>query len=544
MITLRPYQIEARDSIQEAWASGHANVLAVLATGGGKTRIAADMLRNHRGASAMIAHRQELVLQISQALACCEVPHAIHAPTSVVKLAVAQHMEETGRTWYNHGAPCAVAGVDTLIRRGDSLSAWLNNASLVIMDEAHHVLRDNKWGRAVQMFRNARFLGLTATPCRADGRGLGRHAEGIMDTMVMGPSMRQLINDGYLTDYRVFAPPSDLDLSQVHVSATTGDYNPVELRKATRRSHLHGDVVQHYLRIAPGKLGITFAVDVESAEELAADFRAAGVPAAALSAKTPDQERVATLARFRRREILQLVNVDLFGEGFDLPAIEVVSMARPTESYSLYVQSFGRALRPLYPGKIATIIDHVGNVLRHGLPDAPREWTLDSRERRTRAQDDDVIPLKACAECTRVYERYLPACPYCGYKPVPVERSSIHHVDGDLLELDPATLAAMRGEVARMDLGPQEYWQDILDRHIPLAGRRAEFNRHVADQAAQRMLREAIATWAGWERHRGMDDSSIRRKFYLKYGVDVLSAQALRERDAVSLNERIRRELP
>jgi DNA or RNA helicases of superfamily II len=198
------------------------------------------------------------------------------------------------------------------------------------------------------------------------------------------------------------------------LSQATGDFNADQLRKAVHKSHITGDVVAHYLKLAPGKLGVTFAVDVEAATEIAGAFRAAGVPAEVVSAKTPDALRAQILRRFKAREILQLVNVDLFGEGFDLPAIEVVSFARPTESFALYCQQFGRALRLMLSKEaaavhahltdeqrraaiaasekpVAIIIDHVNNVLRHGLPDARREWSLDRRERRS-GKKSDAIP--------------------------------------------------------------------------------------------------------------------------------------------------------
>jgi len=285
------------------------------------------------------------------------------------------------------------------------------------------------------MFPQARWLFPTATPLRADGKGLGRHADGLVDVMVLAPSMRDIINMGYLTDYRIFAPPSDLDLTQVALSQATGDYNADQLRKAVHKSHITGDVVAHYLKLASGKLGVTFAVDVEAATEIAAAFRAAGVPAEVVSAKTPDALRSQILRRFKAREILQLVNVDLFGEGFDHPPIEVVSFARPTESFALFCQQFGRALRLMLSKRAATvhahltdeqrraaiaasekpvayIIDHVNNVLRHGLPDARREWSLDRRERRSNGKSD-AIPMRVCVnpECIQPYERIYKCCP-------------------------------------------------------------------------------------------------------------------------------------
>jgi len=540
---LRPYQAENKQNIYDAWGNGARNVLSVLPTGGGKTVIVSDIFREHVGASCAIAHRQELVTQISLALARDEVRHRIIGPKSVVRLAVNIHMEEVGTSYYDPTAPCAVAGVDTLVRRYNELHNWLNSVTFWMQDEGHHVLKDNKWGKAAAMFPNAKGLGVTATAGRADGKGLGRHSDGLFDTMVTGPSMRELINMGYLTDYRVFAPPSDIDLTNVNISKTTGDYNKHGLKIAVGKSHVIGDVVSHYKRIASGKLGITFVPGVDIAVETAAQFNAAGVPAAVVSAKTSDADRVAILRKFKRRELLQLVNVDLFGEGFDLPAIEVVSMARPTQSFALYAQQFGRALR-LLDGKLgAIIIDHVGNVERHGLPDAPRVWSLDRRERRTKSKPDDVIPVRACPECTAVFERIYNVCPYCGHKPVPAARSGPEFVDGDLTELDADTLAAMRGEIARVDMHPEAYREQLIKNHVPKIGQLAHVKWHVKQQQAQEALRASIAWWAGYQRAQGYPDTESYRRFYFAFGIDVMSAQALNTKDALILADKVNHHL-
>jgi superfamily II DNA or RNA helicase len=532
---LRPYQQQGDADINAAWQAGARNVLYVLPTGAGKTVMFSRVLAQHQGAGVAIAHRQELVGQISLSLARFGLRHRIIGPRNVIKVILEAQRAELGQTYYDPNGAIAVAGVDTLIRRGDALAAWMRQVTLWVQDEAHHVLRANKWGKAVDMFPNARGLGVTATPERADGKGLGRHADGVMDTMVCGPSMRDLIDAGYLADYRIFAPPSDLDLAPVRI-ATDGDYNRDDLKTAVRKSHLVGDVVAHYQRIAPGKLGVTFATDVETAASIADQYNAAGVPAAMVSAKTPDAERNRLIMQFRARNLLQLVNVDLFGEGFDVPGIEVVSMARPTQSFAVFAQQFGRALRPL-PGKEhGLIIDHASNVLRPslGLPDAPRNWTLDARERGARRErDPEAIPITACTTCFRTYEAVLAACPFCGHKPEPAGRSKPEQVDGDLHELDPGALAALRGAVERVD-GPARVPMGMTG---PAA--QAVVNRWRERQEGQAALREHIALWAGYRRAEGMTDSEIMRRFWFRFGTDIMTAQTLGAREAGDLTARI-----
>lgn len=562
-VALRPFQADLERLIYEAWNQGAVNVMPVAATGSGKTVLLSKVLYDEPGASIAIAHRQELVSQISIALARNGVRHRVVGAkkgSPLIRVISALQVAELGYSFFDPNAKTGVGGVDTVIRM-DPSDPWFKQVRLQVQDEGHHVLKANKWGLAAALFPNARGMFPTATPLRADGKGLGRHADGLVDAMLLAPSMRDIINMGYLTDYRIFAPPSDLDLTQVALSQATGDYNADQLRKAVHKSHITGDVVAHYLKLAPGKLGVTFAVDVEAATEIAAAFRAAGVPAEVVSAKTPDALRAQILRRFKAREVMQLVNVDLFGEGFDLPAIEVVSFARPTESFALFSQQFGRALRLMLTKEelrgydllsdegrraviaasskpVAFIIDHVNNTLRHGLPDARREWSLDRRERKSSGKSD-AIPLRVCINenCMQPYERIYKCCPYCGHYPPPPSRSAPEFVDGDLLELDAETLAALRGEIARID----------GDAVIPYGAKPevvgAVKRRHWERREAQGALRNVIAWWAGLETAQGRGESESYRRFYHKFGVDVANAQTLNAREAGKLAERVSIEL-
>ena len=281
MTQLRDYQSRDIARIRDAWRDGAANVLYVLPTGGGKTVTLASLVHTGGEPACILAHRQELVSQLSLALARERLRHGIVAPPAVVRDIVKLHIEEIGASYYDPNALTRVAGVDTLIRMpaGDP---WLQRVRLWVQDEAHHVQEGNKWGKAAAMMPNARGLMVTATPCRADRKGLGRGHGGIADVMTEGPQMQELMDRGFLVPrYDVYCPPSDVDYSSVRASAS-GDLSLPGLRAAVHKSSkIVGDVVDAYLQHAAGLRGITFAVDVESATEIADRFKSRGVPAAA-----------------------------------------------------------------------------------------------------------------------------------------------------------------------------------------------------------------------------------------------------------------------
>jgi DNA repair protein RadD len=538
MPTLRPYQLKLYNEIFDSYAKGSKATIAVLPTGGGKTVVISEVLKAFQAPAVAIAHRKELVSQISIALARNGVRHRIIGDSKLARRIAGLHIKLVGRDYTNRNSPIAVAGVDTLINF-DSRDPWFASVRFWCIDEGHHVLRENKWGKAAAMFPNAVGLLPTATPMRADKKGLGSHADGIADAMIIGPTMRELMQQGFLTDYRVFAPPSDVDYSDVTITES-GDYSLPKLRAAVHRStKIVGDVVSHYCRLAHGKLGVTFAVDVEAAKELAEGYRMAGVPAEVVSATTPDELRADILRRFERREIWQLCNVDLFGEGFDLPAIEVVSMVRKTKSFSLFCQQMGRALRPLEGKEYAIIIDHVGNfesnLVVHGLPDTKRDWSLDAGERRrTKSLDAEAVRVCDNVMCLAAYPRRLTECPYCSEPPKPALRSAPEFVDGDLHELD---LSAFKTLSANKDA------VDAYHPKYPYGAnaivRNAVFNRHQERQEAQANLRDSIALWAGYWTHMGESDRVIQKRFFLTWDIDILSAQALGTTEATALRERI-----
>lgn len=563
---LRGYQEEMIGRVEAAWATNQPNVIGVLPTGAGKTVTMAEIARRHQNeAGVAIAHRSVLVGQISMALARVGLPHDIIASKAVVRTIVAGHMEELGRSYYVPGARWKVASVDTLPGRAASLSSWIRQVTIGVTDEAHHVLADNKWGRECLRFDNPmmRWFLPTATPERGDRKGLGRQADGIADVIVEGPSMRWHIDNGYLTDYVIRAPmPADLDLSDVQVSAN-GEYNQKQLRRAVHRStKIIGNVVDTYRQHTPGKLGIVFAVDIEHAKALTAEFVGKGIPCELITAEHSEEERRAILKRYRTRETLVLANVDLFGEGFDLPAIEVVMFARPTASYALYAQQFGRGLRLMIEAAfmamwesytpeqrkaiiaqsskpVAHIHDHVGNVLHfYGPPDKPREWSLERQSAR-RTSPSDAIPLRVCTNtmCLQPYERFYPRCPYCGMEPpAPLAPTLPQEVDGDLTLYTPEMLRKLFGVEsvsAALELQPSEFC--AIPPNVPPDAVRAIQARHHQKLQQQAKLRDLMPIVMPPT----MEPRTAQRRFFLRYGVDIVQARLLGAKETEELNQRL-----
>jgi len=421
MIQLRPYQQAAIDGARAAYKAGNRAVLFQLPTGGGKTVTASTVVRGaaQRGNGTWwLTHRRELADQASQTFHGLGIPHGtiraghISDPTALVQ----------------------VASIQTIARRLGSLPA----PELIVFDEAHHI-GASQWQQIFDAYPRARILGLTATPWRLDGQGLGTW----FGQMVSGPTVAELIEAKSLSPYRLFAPATP-DLTGVKTAA--GDYQRGALAKAMDKPAIVGDAIGHYQRLCAGKRAVAFAAGVDNSKHIAAQFCAAGVPAEHVDGSMPGEARDAAVDRFRRGETLILSNADLFGEGFDVPAIEAAILLRPTKSLSLYLQQVGRALRPFEGKTEAIILDHAGNSLVHGLPDDEREWDLEDRERRKKATASEV-PVRQCEECFFVY-RPAPRCPQCGHAPT-VRVREIEQIEGSLEEVKQADRRALFREQSK-----------------------------------------------------------------------------------------------
>jgi superfamily II DNA or RNA helicase len=413
---LRPYQNQLANDIRGAFGSGAKRPLAVSPTGSGKTvlfsYITSQVLK--RGSRVIIiAHRREILDQISATLKRVGVPHGFI---------------QAGKSTSTQ--PAMVASIQTLARRLDTIPA----PDLVIIDEAHHSVSKSY----VQMFAawpTAKFIGVTATPERLDGKGLGA----MFDRMVMGPSVQWLIDNGFLAQPVYYAPREVVDLSQVHTIA--GDFDRSETEEIVDTPRITGDAVTHYVRFCNRQRAVAFCISVAHAQHVADTFNSCGIPSASIDGTLEPDVRKQRVEDLTAGKILVLTSCELISEGFDLPAVNAAILLRPTQSLSMHLQQVGRALRP-YPGKAnAIILDHVGNCLRHGLAEQERDWDLSGREKRLKKSS--LVETKQCSKCFAIFAGTV--CPQCGSQREIAARE-IEEVDGELQRLSIEDISKKREE--------------------------------------------------------------------------------------------------
>lgn len=367
-----------------------------------------------------------------------------------------------------------ICSVQTLANRFGKL----RRPRLIIYDECHHIAAGS-WSKIFKSFPDAFHIGLTATPARLDGAGLGSWFK----EMISGPSVRWLIENGYLSQYRLFAP-STVNMTGVHTRM--GDFVRSESEAAVNKPTITGDAIREYQSRASGKRAVVFCVSVKHSKHVVEQFQAAGISAEHVDGETESRERDAAIRRFESGRTLVLSNVELFGEGFDLPAIECGILLRPTQSLGMYLQQVGRVLRPS-PGKAeAVILDHAGNCQRHGLPDQEREWSLAGNIQKRGRDSDNGPSVRVCEKC---FAAQLPGrneCTYCRH-PFAIKSRHVAHEEGDLIEITRDVLQEERDRYGRQKeqgeaqteadliaIGKQRGYKrpSLWARHIIMARRR------------------------------------------------------------------------
>lgn len=417
MVSLRPYQIELIDKTRFLMRQGCHSIILQSPTGSGKTLLTAHMLKTCavRGQRAFfIVHRRELVKQSIRAFSDVGLPYGVIS----------------AGWWEEPKQPVQIASIQSLIRRHHKHA----KPNLIVWDEAHH-LGAESWKRLHAQYPNAYHIGLTATPCRLDGKGLGT----FFKEMLQGPSVAWLIENGFLSKYRLFAP-SSIDTSKI--ATRMGDYAKETLATLVDRPTITGDAIAHYKRLADGKRAVVFAVSIEHSKHIVAQFQAAGVEAEHVDGETPMEVRDAAIERFRKGDLQVLSNVELFGEGFDIPNIEAAILLRPTQSLGLYLQQIGRALRPSLGKEQAIILDHAGNYQRHGLPDEERTWTLENGASNVRSGANGTS-VRVCGRCFAAQFSGATVCKFCGYV-FEVQSREVEQKEGTLEEVDPAVVRVQR----------------------------------------------------------------------------------------------------
>lgn len=376
---LRDYQTELINQVRKSYSCGHKKILSILPCGGGKTVCFAFMCMSHlqknpNGYIWFLVHRQELI-------------------------------EQTIRTFDSNEISrdrVLIGMVQTVSRR----LADYPKPSIIIFDEAHHATAGT-WLKITDYYKNVPIIGLTATPCRLDGRGLGS----IFSDMQIGVSANWLIENHYLSEYDYYAPKINFDEALWQVKGS--DYDMQSVSESFEKAKIYGDVLKY---IDLNKKIIIYSPSIEFSKRLEDTINQKyGDICKHFDGETPKLERQQIISDFRSGALKVLTNVNLIGEGFDVPDCDCCILLRPTMSVALYIQQACRCLR-YQPGKKAVIYDLVGNVYKHGMPTDDREWSLtNSIKIRNKSGDKDVL-VRTCQSCYRIYAGTGSKCPYCGFE--------------------------------------------------------------------------------------------------------------------------------
>lgn len=405
-VELREYQNELIVGARKHFRAGRKRVLLQLATGGGKTALTARMIRNaveRERRTWFNVHRRELAAQVAKALQKEGVEYGLIMPKARV----------------NRDALVQICSIPTLVNRLDRYP----KPDFIVFDECHHVAAGS-WSKIANAFPDVYQLGLSATPQRLDGAGLGHY----FDAMVCGPSASWLIDHNYLSEFRLFSPKT---IDRDRIGKLAGEFRKDQASELMSDPKIVGDVLAHYRQKASGTRGLAFHTSIETSKRYAAKFTEASIPAVHIDGKTHDTVRDHIMHDFETGHIDVLCNVDLFGEGYDCPALETVMLLRPTMSLAMYLQQVGRALRPA-PGKAyANILDHVGNSDFHGDPDIDREWQL--TDGKASHKSDEMPSNRVCPACYGHNRAGAQRCKICGEK-FPIKSREIDEVDGQLEE--------------------------------------------------------------------------------------------------------------
>jgi len=421
---LREYQTTALNEIKSHLRKGSKSPLLVLPTGAGKTIVFSELSKYliDQGKKVLIlVHRRELVTQACNKLDEIKTKYGVIAPS-----------------YKSTEDPLQVASVYTLSRRMHKLNY---KPDYIIFDEAHHVAAKT-WIEVVNQYKNAIRIGVTATPIRLDNKPLGAY----FDVLIKGPEVKDLVEQGYLCSHKVYASPSQLDLSKLKLKRN--DYLKKDISKLMTKPVIVGNAIEHYKKYLLNKPTVVFCVDIPHAQTILERFLQEGIKAALLTGDTPQAERDQILNNLRDHIIHVVVSIDVISEGTDLPCVEGAILLRPTNSESLYRQQVGRVLRPA-KGKTAIVLDHVNNTINHGFIDEHRDWQLTEEEDEIEGKKLTRPSIRICKQCGHVFELQK-ACPACGFE---ITKKELIEIEGQLEELRKTKIKLKRNSLATLKKG-------------------------------------------------------------------------------------------
>jgi superfamily II DNA or RNA helicase len=399
------HQRDAVSDILAAFDSGSRAVCFQLATGGGKSRVIrriTEHFHNQKKYISLVTHRKNLVRQLAGELREAGINFSLVA---------------SGYPMIN--TRIKVCSLQTMVNRFDQMK----DQELIIVDECQHI-RSKSYMKLFEAYPDAKILGVSATPKRTDGKPLSA----VFDILIQGPSPRSLIDQGILCDYDYYAPDT-IDMSGIHVSM--GEYSTAETAARVDKKAIIGSVIGHYRKLADHRPAIVSCVSIDHAEHVAAQFRESGYRAQAVHSGMPDELVRRYINGLRDGTLELLMQCELLGEGVDIRGAEVLIQLRPTMSVVIFLQHIGRVLRGM-PGKRAIILDHVSNYERFGMPDDPREWTLEGYDK----VDKGILKYKRCPDCNRGnVPKASRSCPWCGHVWQSVEMELPQERDGTLVKL-------------------------------------------------------------------------------------------------------------
>ena len=492
-ISLRPYQKQFIDDVRTEFSKNHKRVVGVAPCGAGKTIMTGWLVREveRRGERVIFfVHRNELIRQTSETFERLGIPHGIISAGYKYELDL----------------PVQIASVQTLARRLDKVPA----PDFLICDECHHILA-NTYRQILDAYSEAKLLGVTATPQRMGGINLGD----VFTSMVEGPTVDQLIKLGNLTDFKYFSHTEAIDLRKVRVKF--GEYVNSDLAEVMADKRIVGNIVENYRRFADGKSAICYCVNVNHSKLVAKAFQSAGISAKHCDGETSKSTRAKIVEDFRLGKIKILCNAELFSEGFDVPNMQAVILARPTKSLTLYIQQALRPLRPdpAEPNKVAIIIDHVQNYSRFGMPNAVHKWSLAPNPPKKYGE----APEKDCPECGMCVPMGTKICPCCDYEFVTKEDelARLTEHEGTLIRIERKISSRSGRRISHKPTTPEDFMKIAKERNYQVGWVAIQALQYAKSYEDCVHIAEVCGYKKGWAYYNWKGDNSGSKNNFRKY---------------------------